>query len=96
MKEMFDLIIDSDVMTYEEKSLMIERLFNASHGINIFVTKDLFFKFFFNSQKGESDLQLWYRNIRNDGLCTYGNTEYSKDQILDLLHRQYIDLNRQK
>jgi len=90
MKRLIEMIMGAQI-TNEEKIDHVLTIIKVAHGENVFITKGLYLKVV--EQDKDLSLQLWVRN--DDGVTTdHENTGYSYEQILDLMHREYLNKDR--
>ena len=89
MKDLLKLIIADEELSLEDKSNLIEKIISASHGQDRFVTPG----FYLHTDKnaaGELDMQLWYRNVDENGMTDQGPTYYNADIIVEMMKKEYL------
>ena len=91
MKQLIEKIMALQI-TSEEKIEHILTVIKVAHGQEHFVTQGLYLKVV--EQDNDLSLQLWYRNVDENSMTDHGNTGYSDEQILDLMHREYLNKER--
>lgn len=89
-KELINLIIADEELSIEDKSNLFEKLFNASHGLDRFISPGFYLHTDKNEETSEVDMQLWYRNVDESGMTSHGPTNYSADQIVEMMKREYL------
>ncbi len=89
MKALLDLIIADEELSLEDKSNLIEKIINASHGLNKFVAPG-FYLHTDKNEKGELDMQLWYRNTDDSGMTMHGPTNYNATKIVEMMKSEYL------
>ena len=90
MDELIEKIIFSDDLTSEQKSNLIMRVLNASHGIEKFLAEGYYLRSKKNEETNSIDIQLWYRNVDPSGMTHNGNTNYNVDAILEFMKQTCI------
>ena len=90
MKDLILQIINDEELTPEDKSNLVEKLIKASHGIDRFVTPGFYLHTETNTETGEVDIQLWYRNVDESGTTMHGPTDYSSDKIVEMMKSEYL------
>ena len=88
METLINLIMDSEQMMPQEKVQHILTIMEAEAGFNTLGVEGLYLKVI-NNDNG-LDLQLWYCNSNETG-----DTQYSKEQILNIMHQEYLKKERQ-
>ena len=93
MNELVEKIINDESISNEDKIVLIDRLINASHGKNRFITPGLYLRAEINPETEELDMQLWFRNEEIGGETMHGPTDYDKDEILDQMKSNCLGKN---
>ena len=93
MEELVKAILNSNQMTPEEKLYHVMTIINVTNGKSHNVANGLYLTTV--GDEDNLDLQLWYRNEDQYGQTDHGNTGYSHEQILDLMHRDFLARDRE-
>ena len=92
MKDLIDTIISDEELSSEDKSYLIEKIIKAIHGIDRFIAPGFYLHT--DSKKiqetGEIDIQLWYRNVDEDGMTMHGPTNYDNNTIVAMMKQEYL------
>ena len=89
--ELIRRIINDEELSPEDKIVLIEKVYNASHGMNRFVTSGLYLHPDKNEETGEIDVQLWYRNVDESGMTMHGPTNYNSDVIFEIMKKACLN-----
>ena len=89
MKELFALLIKCDYMDREEKGKITNLLLNAIVADTQPINDGLYIKVYNTEDAEKMDIELWYKNVDEDGNIEHGNTGYNKEQILRSLYDNY-------
>ena len=89
--ELIRRIINDEELSPEDQIVLIEKVFNASHGRNRFVTSGLYLHPDKNEETGEIDVQLWYRNVDESGMTMHGPTNYNSDVIFEIMKKACLN-----
>ena len=90
MKELISQIINDEELSSDDKSVLIEKIFKASHGIDRFVTSGFYIHTEIKEETGELDIQLWYRNVDESGMTMHGPTNFDSYQIIEMMKNEYL------
>lgn len=84
MNELIEKIFDLEISDMEKK-VLIQKVVNASHGLNRNLSDGCYLKAIQNPETLDIDIQLWYRNATETGMTMNGPTNLDKDGIIELM-----------
>lgn len=87
--ELISLIINDEDLSAEDKTILIEKVFKASHGMDRFVTPGFYLHTDRNEETGEIDVQLWFRNVDESGTM-HGPTNYDSGVIVEMMKSECL------
>ena len=89
--ELINRIIKDEELSAEDKAVLIEKVFKASHGMDRFITPGFYLHTDKNEETGEIDIQLWFRNVDESGTTMHGPTNYDCDAIVDMMKNECLN-----
>ena len=92
-EELVSIRENDEELLPEDKDSLINRLFDAIDGIDKDVAPGFYLHSEKNAETGKTDIQLWFRNVDENGMTDHGPTNYSANQIVDMLKTQYLNKN---
>ncbi len=93
MNELIEKIINDEELSNEEKTILIKKVVNASHQINRFITPGFYLHT--DIRPDESiDMQLWYRNVDENGTTEHGPTDWDSDKIIRMMKEEYLNKDK--
>ena len=91
MKELISLIVNDIELSNEDKIDLLEKMVNASHGLDSFVAPGFYLHTDKNEQTGELNMQLWFRNEDENGMTSHGPTNYSSEMIIEMMKKECLN-----
>ena len=89
--ELISRIINDEELSPEDKTILIEKVFKASHGMDRFVTPGFYLHTDKNEETEEIDVQLWFRNVDESGMTMHGPTNYNSDTIVEMMKNECLN-----
>ncbi len=93
MKELIERIIFNESLSDADKAILINKVVNASHGIDKFVN-DGYYLHTTKNQNGDIDIQLWFRNVEENGETMHGPTNYTISQIIEFMKENCLEKSK--
>lgn len=91
MNDLIVAIMKNEELSNEQKLTLILKVANASHGIDRFVAPGFYLHTEEKSEGKDIDMQLWYRNIDENGATMHGPTNYDTNTILKIMEENCLD-----
>lgn len=91
MNELIEKVMADEELSEEDKVVLIERIVNASHGIDRFVTPGLYLHTAVNQEEGVINMSLWYRNEDENGMTDHGPTNYNSNTIVSIMKKECLN-----
>lgn len=89
MRKILEIIINSQDLTNDEKTAMIEKIISAKKGNAEFINPGFYLRVIENKENNvnEDKIQLWYRNVDpSTGTTDHGNTGYDEQKIFNEMY----------
>ena len=96
MREMYRLLITNDYMDNEEKVAISNKLMNLMAADVLPVMDGYYLKVYDTEDADKANLELWVRNVDENGVTDHENTHFTKEEILMVMHKAYIKERQQK
>ena len=93
---MIEKVITNSELSDDDKVILVEKIVNASHGIDRFINSVFYLRATANKEKDNIDMQLWYRNEDENGMTYHGPTSYDSDEIIKLMAKECLNKNRSR
>ena len=90
MREMYRLLITNEYMDNEEKVAISNKLMNLMAADVLPVMDGYYLKVHDTEDADKADLELWARNVDENGVTDHANTHFTKEEILMVMHKAYI------
>jgi len=93
MNEIIEIIMNDDELNEKDKTVLIQKVVMASHGMNRFINKG----YFLHTEKkkdGSISMEIWYRN-EDDETVTHGRTGWDSHQIVEFMKKELFKMKKE-